>query len=308
MSAGRAAAAWALVVLGLQLAVAARPAWERVGPWQGIPRAAWALDPRLAWDGDALVLRCPPELPSCRAEAVVALPGRSGPVVARAEASRGGGLRSRLVLVDVGRRPVAVAAERSEVVTASPGAEGLTLVVSLAGDGERARLQGVEVADGRRSPLRVALLTAWWIAVGGLVVATTRAAATLDRAAWRSLAALAPLVLVGITMPSALVDRVLLSLPGARPEDLGADLFTAPTLPVVVQKVVGHGLSFAALGFVLTRGRARAVNVVATVVWLAVLTETLQRLLPDRSGKVADVLVDVVGGLLGAVVGRRLRP
>ena len=64
------------------------------------------------------------------------------------------------------------------------------------------------------------------------------------------------LIVAGITLPGDRLDALLLSLPGARPEDLEVDPWVRPTIPGLAQKLGGHGLAFALLGFFGASGGA----------------------------------------------------
>ncbi len=198
------------------------------------------------------------------------------------------------------RLPAWVPVEPSEVV--APAATPLVTT----GSGAAAlpvRREDLPVGPGRRSLVRVGVLTAWWVAAGGLVAASASALARVP-GLMRTLAWLAPLVLLGMVMPSALLDALLLTIPGATEADLGRDLLTEPTLPVLAQKLGGHGLSFALLGWLGVQRGGGWLRVVGWLLVLGVLTESLQELLPDRSGKVSDVAVDTLGAALGAAVSR----
>lgn len=307
---GRAWVAFA-IALALQTAASVLPPWVPApGPVWRPPPAPAASDGRwVEVSAGGGTVRCPADLPVCRAEASWEVPPRPGAVLARAVASRAGrGPRARLVLVDAGgRHPGAIDVDPGRVEAVAPGRPPVRLALTATGEGEVVSLEGLEVRDAARSPLRVGVLTGWWVATGALAAELLAAIAAAPRRARRALSALVPLGLVGIAMPSAWLDRILLAFPGARPEDLGKDPLSEPTVVVFVQKGLGHGLGFAALGVVLALARAGALRTALVLSAAAVFTETLQTLLPDRSGKLSDVGVDLAGGLLGAALAVTLR-
>jgi hypothetical protein len=287
----------AAVVLSLQLAAAALPVAVADGPPVALPAGP--------------PVRCGTEGAACRGERV--WPAGTFPNGVRAVASTrrtpAGGI-ARLVLASpAGRWAAPVPAGSARVVVDAPGfPRPDRVLVVVQGDGEEVVVEHLAVGPARRSAVRTAVLASWWVAAGALAAgAAHRLAAAMDAALLRVLAALAPLVVVGLVMPSAALDAVLLSVPGARPEDLGKDLFTEPTVAVVAQKVGGHGLAFAALAFVATRAEAGAGRALAWLAWLAVASESVQALLPDRSAKGGDVVVDLLGAVVGVAAGRAWR-
>lgn len=72
---------------------------------------------------------------------------------------------------------------------------------------------------------------------------------------------------------------------------------------------LGHVLGFACMGLALVRSRFELVrpwHVLAFAAALGTLTEVLQRLVPGRTAKLADVLLDVAGACAGVYLARRL--
>ena len=59
-----------------------------------------------------------------------------------------------------------------------------------------------------------------------------------------ALIALGVAFLAGVMAPREWLDAAFLAIPGVRPEDLQAHLLEDPTLPIVLQKLGGHGLAF----------------------------------------------------------------
>lgn len=305
----RALGALAVTVLGLQLAAAALPVWTPAGPASAPDPAAATFSPvaegvsLLRSEGPGLRARLSCAAGSrCRVDAVWPAGWQPGAALAEAEGTvSAGGVR--LVWVSGGRRdPAAWTPGADRARTATPGDPPPDQVMlAMIGDGASVDLRRLSVAPARRSPLRVTVLTTWWVAVGALALHGGRAlASAVDRSMATAMAAFAPVVVAGMVMPSAWLQRLLLAIPGTRAEDLRKDLFSEPTVAVVAQKVGGHGIAFALLAAFALRAGAGLPRAAWWMTLLAVLTESVQALLPDRSARLSDVVVDLAGAATGA--------
>ncbi|MEQ1503563.1 MAG: VanZ family protein [Myxococcota bacterium] len=195
-----------------------------------------------------------------------------------------------------------------------PGARSVELAVPealtdcTADVGVRARdgvatVSRVTIAPARRSPL-------WLGAVGGSLAVSGVAGWAAGRRLWASLGPTARqvavgvglAVLIGVSIPGPTLDQVLLAFPGARPEDLGVDPWVHPTVPGLVQKLGGHGLAFGVLGGIGASAGAPFARVVARCAGFAIATEALQRLIPSRSGRWEDAVLDTVAAAIGAAL------
>ena len=202
-----------------------------------------------------------------------------------------------------------------------PAAPEVALVVPDPLRGCSARVGAVAVGQGPLpvGPVRVspAERSGAWVGVTGLAAAAWAVAgvASIDRI--RRTAggpllggAVALAILVGVCLPGERLDAVLLSFPGTHPSDLGVDLWVQPTVTGAIQKLGGHGLAFAILGAWGRSSGAPYLRVLARCFAFALATETLQLLIPSRSGRWEDVLLDTVAsgtGIAGVAALSRLR-
>lgn len=198
-----------------------------------------------------------------------------------------------------------------------PVGEGdVTLVVPEPLTGCAVRVGALVVGDGvlEIGELRVlpARRSVWWAAsfvaaMAGYTLAGGAAAIRLWRGARVLAVVVAALIVVGVCLPGDRLDVVLLSIPGSDPADLGVDLWVRPTVTGIAQKLGGHGLAFAALGWLGRRSGAPAGVVLARCLGFAVATEGLQLLVPGRSGRWEDVVLDTVAAAIGVLVGAKRR-
>jgi hypothetical protein len=305
--------------VGFTLTTAALPEWVPAGPdvFSGMPDASWRFEARGAAEADlrdgGMDLRggCA----GCRgtASTVVDL-GEAGGWLVVGEVSLSSPVeRARLFLAatcDTGDRwfaePVRVAEPDVTLVVPEPLAGCAASVGAfVVGDGVL-DVGRVRVAPARRSVV-------WTASYGAAVVAFGVAGAVASQRLWRGMAvgtrvlavALGVLVIVGVGLPGARLDALLLSIPGVEAADLGVDLWVRPTLPGVLQKLCGHGLAFAALGWFGRRSGAPGGVVMARCFGFAVATEVLQMLVPDRSGRWEDVVLDSLAAAVGIAVAAR---
>lgn len=156
-----------------------------------------------------------------------------------------------------------------------------------------------------------------WTAVTALAIAAWTAAGVgaalrirQTSGGWILGAAVGLSVVVGVCLPGDRLDALLLAFPGADPADLGVDLWVRPTVTGVVQKLGGHGLAFLLLGAWGRSCGASATRVLVRCLGFALATEAVQLLIPSRSGRWEDVLLDTAAagvGIAGVSAGLRLR-
>ncbi len=306
-AAGHAAA---LGVVLLALGAAWTPDVVAVGePWlEEVPDGAWtpreavALEPegeraRISSAGCAAEVRC-------RGVVARAVELQAGTYLVRAEVERlTAGAGSRLFLSTPEPRWTAVRGPTEigrprvvELVARDVGAGPAELGVVVRA-GEVVRVGEVELRAGRATLLH---LGCWW---GAVLAAAAGAVVVLERArrasrGWPILALGAALV-AGVAAPRERLDDVLLLVPGTTPADLQGSLLSDPTPLVLLQKLGGHALGFALLGAFGRWTGAAPPALLARLTSFAAATEALQLLIPDRSGRLADVGLDLAGGLAG---------
>jgi hypothetical protein len=177
-----------------------------------------------------------------------------------------------------------------------------------AGSGEELVVRRLTVTPARRSVVwGTALATTLLAFLGAAREAATRAWSALDRAGRWVAGLVAGGVVAGVVLPRAQLDALLLTLPGATEGDLDAHLLTDPTLPVLVQKLGGHGLAFAVLGALAARADVAGSALLARAALFAVATESLQLLVPGRSAQGLDAALDTGAAVLGWVIVRAAR-
>ncbi|MCA9493078.1 MAG: VanZ family protein [Myxococcales bacterium] len=287
----------------------------------GVPDESWVVEGQgtASFEGDRAVLRAGPCAPGATCRTTMArdldLPDQGRWIVDVDLERLVAADRNRVFLLDpatgwhAGRGAFVVGGAEHGVVEAVAGAGSVRVGLMARGDGESVAVGPVSVTPARRSWVQAAW---WWgtivAATGGAVLAATEGWRALDRVGRAALIALGVAFLAGVMAPREWLDAAFLAIPGVRPEDLQAHLLEDPTLPIVLQKLGGHGLGFALLGALGARAAARFELVGVRLLAFAVATEALQLLLPGRSGRWQDVVLDLCGGLLGYVLTRVVAP
>lgn len=286
-----------------------------------LPGASWVVEGpgTLAVEGERAVLRAGPceSDESCRATVTreVELP-LEGRWLVEVDLERLAAVdRNRVFLLDprtgwhAGRGAFVAGEVENGAVGAVVGPGSVRIGLMVRGDGEAVAAGPLTVTPARRS---WSYQACWWgavaVASGGGVFAARATWLALDRVARGVLLALGAAFVAGVIAPRETLDRWMLSLPGVRPEDLQGHLFGDPTLPVVLQKIGGHALGFALLGAVGARTGASGARVGLRLLAFALGTEAVQLLIPGRSGRWQDVVLDLCGGALGYGLTRVVAP
>lgn len=233
---------------------------------------------------------------TCRAAIVLHTMLPDGPFRATVEVHRDGELdRARLFAVD--RRPDrSVAWYTGRNLAEGEGTASVDLPASLSGRpieigvvavGNRGTIDvgHLDVVPTRTSPgwiARAALAGAGWAALGAVAVGRM-ARRVPGRVRW-FLVALAACVVVGVLLP--------------RPD---------PTVPQLVQKLLGHAGAFALLAAIARSTGAAPIALLVRLGAFAVATELVQLFRTDRSASIADVALDLLGACIGLLAVRLFR-